>query len=185
VIENNLYFSNLLIIIEDHPVVLSLPFHSILFHLPSILPSFLFPSLPLSLLPLPSTHHLTIPHHPLPNIIPPYLTESDRILPYVHASLGVSAGTVPFTEEQNVECEVRSRLLLMKSVDKREARVRLDAAMQAVINKSASDVIRVLSSLLFALVPLFPHDIFLSLFIFFSFHIKNLLSVSRPLLLSQ
>jgi hypothetical protein len=26
VIENNLYFSNLLIIIEDHPVVLSLPF---------------------------------------------------------------------------------------------------------------------------------------------------------------
>jgi hypothetical protein len=25
VIENNLYFSNLLIIIEDHPVVLSLP----------------------------------------------------------------------------------------------------------------------------------------------------------------
>jgi hypothetical protein len=29
VIENNLYFSNLLIIIEDHPVVLSLPFHTI------------------------------------------------------------------------------------------------------------------------------------------------------------
>jgi hypothetical protein len=29
VIENNLYFSNLLIIIEDHPVVLSLPFYSI------------------------------------------------------------------------------------------------------------------------------------------------------------
>jgi RNA polymerase Rpb1, domain 5 len=32
VIENNLYFSNLLIIIEDHPVVLSLPFHSVLFY---------------------------------------------------------------------------------------------------------------------------------------------------------
>ena len=31
----------------------------------------------------------------------------------------------------------------MKSVDQREARVKLDAAMQAVINKSASDVIKV------------------------------------------
>jgi hypothetical protein len=33
----------------------------------------------------------------------------------------------------------------MTSVDKRDARVRLDAAMQAVINKSASDVIKVRS----------------------------------------
>ena len=46
VIENNIYFSNLLIIIEDHPVVLS---HTLL---PVFLPP--IPSLPLSLLPLPS-----------------------------------------------------------------------------------------------------------------------------------
>ena len=61
--------------------------------------------------------------------------------------------------------------------------MRLDAAMQAVINKSASDVIRVLSSLLFALVPLFPHDIFLSLLIFLllSVHLYS----SLPLSLSQ
>ena len=55
----------------------------------------------------------------------------------------MSAGTVPFTDEQNQHSEERSRLLLMTSVDKRDARVRLDAAMQAVINKSASDVIKV------------------------------------------
>ena len=47
------------------------------------------------------------------------------------------------TEEEKVFCEDRSRTLLMKSVDQREARVKLDAAMQAVINKSASDVIKV------------------------------------------
>ena len=39
VIENNIYFSNLLILVEDHPVVLSLPSHS------SFLLFFLFPSL--------------------------------------------------------------------------------------------------------------------------------------------
>ena len=55
----------------------------------------------------------------------------------------MQAGKVPFTEEQNVSCEERSRHLLMTSVDKGQARVRLDAAMQAVINTSASDVIKV------------------------------------------
>ena len=58
---------------------------------------------------------------------------------------GVIAGTLPFTDAQNQHSEERSRLLLMTSVDKRDARVRLDAAMQAVINKSASDVIKVRS----------------------------------------
>ena len=53
------------------------------------------------------------------------------------------AGKIPFTEEQNVSCEERSRHLLMTSVDKGQARVKLDAAMQAVINTSASDVIKV------------------------------------------
>ena len=47
------------------------------------------------------------------------------------------------TEEEKIFCEERSRLLLLKSVDQREARIKLDAAMQAVINKSASDVIKV------------------------------------------
>ena len=47
------------------------------------------------------------------------------------------------TENEKIHCEERSRLLLLQSVDKREARVKLDAAMQAVINKSASDVIKV------------------------------------------
>ena len=30
VIENNIYFSNLLILVEDHPVVLSLPYYTVL-----------------------------------------------------------------------------------------------------------------------------------------------------------
>jgi hypothetical protein len=57
--------------------------------------------------------------------------------------LGVAAGKRPHTEAEKLNCEERSRVLLLQSVDKKDARVRLDAAMQAVINKSASDVIKV------------------------------------------
>ena len=59
VIENNIYFSNLLIIIEDHPVVLSHTLPSLLLYLPS-LPLYVFPSVPS----FPSTHlHLILIQH--------------------------------------------------------------------------------------------------------------------------
>jgi hypothetical protein len=77
VIENNLYFSNLLIIIEDHPVVLSLPFHSVIYHSSDHIDS---TSLKAYLLPIPSpstsffyflslvsTHFLS----PFPSLPPP------------------------------------------------------------------------------------------------------------------
>ena len=66
-----------------------------------------------------------------------------RLRFYLCDFVGVLNGQKHMTEEEKIFCEDRSRTLLMKSVDQREARVKLDAAMQAVINKSASDVIKV------------------------------------------
>ena len=122
------------------PPRFSQPFHFITQLLPFILPPCPTPSiLHPFLFPMKFEYHLhnSRPHWsllPLPPPPPP---------PPLHT--GVIAGTLPFTDAQNQHSEERSRLLLMTSVDKRDARVRLDAAMQAVINKSASDVIKVRS----------------------------------------
>jgi hypothetical protein len=125
---------------ESSPLLLlplfSQPFHSffppLLLHLFSIYFYFLWLSnISFTTRALTDLFHSPPPPPPLPSPSPQHT--------------GVIAGTVPFTDAQNQHSEERSRLLLMTSVDKRDARVRLDAAMQAVINKSASDVIKVWS----------------------------------------
>ena len=47
------------------------------------------------------------------------------------------------SEADKVDCEEKNRQMLLSAVNMREARVKLDAVMQSVINKSASDVIKV------------------------------------------
>jgi DNA-directed RNA polymerase I subunit RPA1 len=59
------------------------------------------------------------------------------------ATAAADGGGADMTPEAKIACEEGVKKLLLTGQDRRNARIRLDAAMQAVINKSASDVIRV------------------------------------------